>query len=230
MKNYLITGASSGIGFETASYLANNGDNVLAVARTQPKLEKLKSKNSERINIITEDITKQSSVDKITGFLNDKSVKLDGIMNNAGLLINKPFTELTDKDWEMQLQVNLMGPVKLVRALLPHFNKNAHILNISSMGGFMGSSKFPGLSAYSVSKGALSILTECLAVELADQNINCNCLCFGAVQTEMLEQAFPGLKAPVTAEEMGMYAGDFLSGGHKFYNGQVLPVTLADPG
>lgn len=230
MKNYLITGASSGIGFETAVYLAECGHNVIAVARTQSKLKDLKSRNSKNIEIIAADITEQNSIDKVTSLLKERSLSLDGLMNNAGLLINKPFADLTDEDWNKQLQVNLLGPVKLVRSLLPIFNKNAHILNISSMGGFMGSSKFPGLSAYSASKGALSILTESLAVELADRSLKCNCLCFGAVQTEMLEQAFPGLEAPVSAEEMGKYAGDFLSEGHRFYNGQVLPVTLADPG
>lgn len=230
MKTYLITGASSGIGFETALTLAEGGNTVIAVARTKSKLELLKSNNSEHIRVLAADITENSSSEKITDFLKEQSLQLDGIMNNAGLLINKPFTQLTDQDWDKQLQVNLLGPVKLVRTLVPFLKNNAHILNISSMGGYMGSSKFPGLSAYSASKGALSILTECLAAELSGQTIKCNCLCFGAVQTEMLETAFPGIEAPVTAKEMGSYTAEFLANGHKFYNGQVLPVTLGDPG
>jgi NAD(P)-dependent dehydrogenase (short-subunit alcohol dehydrogenase family) len=97
------------------------------------------------------------------------------------------------------------------------------------MGGFQGSDKFPGLSAYSVTKGTLSILTECLAVELQDKNIKVNCLCLGAVQTEMLNEAFPGLTAPVEASQMGTYISDFVINGHTFYNGKVLPVALQNP-
>jgi NAD(P)-dependent dehydrogenase (short-subunit alcohol dehydrogenase family) len=98
------------------------------------------------------------------------------------------------------------------------------------MGGYQGSSKFPGLSVYSATKGGLSILTECIATEFSDKKISCNSLCLGAVQTEMLEQAFPGIEAPVEPEEMAEYISEFILNGHKFYNGQILPVTLGDPG
>jgi NAD(P)-dependent dehydrogenase (short-subunit alcohol dehydrogenase family) len=97
------------------------------------------------------------------------------------------------------------------------------------MGGFQGSAKFPGLAAYSVSKGALSILTECLSVELSDKNIKANALCLGAVQTEMLEEAFPGIEAPLSAKEMGNYISNFAIEGSAFYNGKILPVALEDP-
>jgi NAD(P)-dependent dehydrogenase (short-subunit alcohol dehydrogenase family) len=109
------------------------------------------------------------------------------------------------------------------------FNNPSHIVNISSMGGFQGSAKFPGLSAYSVSKGALSILTEALSTEFASKDIRVNALCLGAVQTEMFEEAFPGFKAPLSAEEMGHYIADFALTAHRFYNGKILPVSLEDP-
>ena len=107
--------------------------------------------------------------------------------------------------------------------------KDAHIVNIGSMGGFQGSSKFPGLSAYSASKAALHTLTECLAQEFTEQGIKVNCLALGSAQTEMLEKAFPGYESPVMAFEMGKYIADFALTGHRFFNGKVLPVAVTTP-
>jgi NAD(P)-dependent dehydrogenase (short-subunit alcohol dehydrogenase family) len=107
--------------------------------------------------------------------------------------------------------------------------QGSHILNIGSMGGFQGSVKFAGLSAYSASKAALHTLTECLALELAGQEIKVNCLAIGSAQTEMLEQAFPGYQSPVMAFEMGKYIADFSITGHRFFNGKVLPVAVTTP-
>jgi NAD(P)-dependent dehydrogenase (short-subunit alcohol dehydrogenase family) len=97
------------------------------------------------------------------------------------------------------------------------------------MGGVQGSAKFPGLAAYSSSKAALANLSELLAEELKEKNIRVNCLALGAAQTEMLETAFPGYKAPVTAAEMAQWVGWFAINGHRFFNGKVLPVALSTP-
>lgn len=97
------------------------------------------------------------------------------------------------------------------------------------MGGFQGSSKYPGLSYYSASKAAIACLTECLAVELKQFGIKVNCLALGAVQTEMLAEAFPGYAAPVSSEEMGEYIAGFALTGQKFYNGKILPVAVTNP-
>lgn len=228
-KTVFITGASRGIGEQTARFLAEKGHTVIVVARSDDKLKKLAATYPDNIHPLALDITNEGSAKKIIELLENKKLRLDAIIHNAGLLINKPFKDQTLDDWQSQLNVNLLGPVMLTKNLLPYLNKSSHILNISSMGGFQGSSKFPGLSAYSVSKGALSILTECLAVELEKSAIACNSLCLGAVQTEMLEEAFPGMKAPVSSESMGEYIGNFSLTGHSFYNGKVLPVSLVDP-
>ena len=106
------------------------------------------------------------------------------------------------------------------------FTNPSHIVNIGSMGGFQGSSKFIGLAAYSASKAALANFTECLAEELKDKGINVNCLALGSVQTDMLNSVFPGYKANVTAPEMARYISEFTLYGHKFYNGKILPVSL----
>lgn len=229
VNHYLVTGASRGIGFEVVKYLANSNHLITAVARSQDKLSSLRGLYPEQIFTLSADITSEDSRKELVQHFSDKGLTLDGILHNAGLLINKPFADLTNKDWQKQLDVNLLAPVFLTRDLLRFLNPGSHVLNISSMGGFQGSSKFPGLTGYSVAKGALSIFTECLPGELSQKEVKCNCLCLGAVQTEMLESAFPGMEAPVKAAEMGRYVSNFLETGHSFYNGKVLPVALADP-
>ena len=117
----------------------------------------------------------------------------------------------------------------MIQALLTLFPKQSHILTISSMGGLQGSAKFSGLSLYSASKGALAVLTECLAEELSEQEIKCNCLALGAVQTEMLSKAFPGYTAPLNPEEMAEFIVEFALHGHRYFNGKILPVSLTTP-
>ena len=97
------------------------------------------------------------------------------------------------------------------------------------MGGIQGSQKFPGLSAYSTSKSTLITLTECLSEEFKIKDVSFNCLALGAVQTEMLAQAFPGYKAPISAMEMGSFISDFWLNGNKYFNGKVIPVSLTTP-
>jgi NAD(P)-dependent dehydrogenase (short-subunit alcohol dehydrogenase family) len=89
--------------------------------------------------------------------------------------------------------------------------------------------KFPGLAAYSSAKGAVITLSELLAEEYKENQIAFNVLALGAVQTEMLEEAFPGFKAPLTAEEMAHYIYNFSLTGNQFYNGKVLQVSSTTP-
>ncbi|SHE54911.1 Short-chain dehydrogenase [Fodinibius roseus] len=228
-KVIIVTGASRGIGYEVCQQLANRSHQVVAVARSAGPLKRLRQQYPAFISDIPADLTDQDAVDQLVRTVSSTFEGVDILINNAGTLINKPFEDLSLKDWRAQIEGNLISAVNITKQLLPHFNTNAHIINISSMGGFQGSAKFPGLSAYSVSKGALSILTECLSRELGGQGISVNALCLGAVQTEMLEQAFPGIKAPVSPEEMGEYIADFSLNGSAFYNGKILPVALEDP-
>ena len=124
---------------------------------------------------------------------------------------------------------NFIGHVRMIQGVMNLMPAGSHIVNIGSMGGFQGSMKFPGLSAYSASKAALHTLTECLAQEFAEQGIKVNCLAIGSAQTEMLEEAFPGYQSPVMAFEMGKYIADFSITGHRFFNGKVLPVAVTTP-
>lgn len=97
------------------------------------------------------------------------------------------------------------------------------------MGGHESTSKFSGLSAYSASKAALANLTECLAEEWKTEGISVNCLMLGAVNTEMLGEAFPGYQAPLNAVEMADFICDFSLKGNTFFNGKLLPVSLSTP-
>lgn len=230
MKTIVITGASKGIGFETAKNLANSGHRVIAIARSGDKLEALQ-KESTNIIIWKKDIRNinESNFDE---FLNQHSItQLDILINNAGLLVNKPFLDIDYEDFLSVFEVNFYSALLLSKVCVPYLlrSESSHIVNISSVGGVNNTIKFPGLSVYSSSKGALSILSECLAEELKETNIKVNCLALGAVQTEMLQQAFPDYEAPVSSLSMANYVSNFALEQHKYMNGQIVRVALSNP-
>ncbi len=232
--NAIVTGASSGIGYELVKNLVSNPrvEKVLALARRTDRLKVLANEcDSKKLFIETFDLQHGDFVElKTCSFFNNTD-RIDLLVNNAGLLVNAPFEELNIKDFQSSYEVNVFGPVKMIHAVLSLLrnSESAHVVNISSMGGFQGASKFAGLSAYSSSKGALSCLSECLAEEFKEDGIKVNCLALGAVQTEMLESAFPGYQAPITPSQMGSYIAEFGMNGHIVYNGKVLPVSLSTP-
>ncbi|PQB06217.1 short-chain dehydrogenase [Polaribacter filamentus] len=226
MKNVVITGTSRGIGFELAKLFAKNGHQVLAISRNTKPLETVNHKN---ISVLSVDISKNTDVKKVTNFIEQNWKQVDILINNAGKLINKPFTELTSDDFLEVYKVNVFGVAQITKNLIPFLPKGSHVVTISSMGGIQGSMKFPGLAAYSSSKGAVITLSELLAEEYKEQEIAFNVLALGAVQTEMLEEAFPDYKAPLSAAEMANYIHDFSLTGNKFYNGKVLEVSSSTP-
>lgn len=231
--NAIITGASSGIGFELVKTLLHDTHiyKVVGIGRRTERLHALslyaqENGMADRFIPIASDVmdVNRDLVRQLIGHV-------DILVNNAGLLRCAPFAELTDADFEEVYRTNVFAPARLIRQLLPVMGgeRPTHIVNIGSMGGFQGSSKFPGLSAYSSSKSALAGLTECLAEEFREQNIKVNCLAIGAVQTEMLACAFPGFVAPVSAQEMAEYVAHFALNAHRYYNGKVLPVSCTTP-
>ncbi len=229
MKTYIITGASKGIGYQTALSLLKKNHRIVAIARSADKLIRLQlESNSPNLITITADLTLSDDIESIKEKISQLA-PISGLINNAGVVLNKSFEETNIAEWRSVFELNVFSSVQLTQSLLPYMAKGSHILNISSMGGFQGSSKFAGLSAYSASKGALAILTECLSTELTSSKIAVNCLCLGAVQTEMLAEAFPGYEAPVKPEQMGEYISDFIVSGHQFFNGKILPVALNNP-
>lgn len=228
----VVTGASKGIGLEIVKQLAVDEDNtVLAIARNSKKLNLLKKTSPKNILIFAGDLTSPSVLNKINAFIKTKTKHVDVLINNAGHIIKKNFENISAKELQEVYDANVFAPFLLIQKLLPVMGKKtkSHIINISSIGGVQGSSKFPGLSAYSSSKGALAGLTECLAEEFKTKNIACNCLALGAVQTEMLGKAFPGYKAPVTAKQMANFIVDFALTGHQYFNGKIIPVSSTTP-
>jgi 3-oxoacyl-[acyl-carrier protein] reductase len=227
----IVTGASRGIGRELVKILASEGHQVLACARSGKKLYELKAEVGETAQIIplAIDLGASESYGSVVKTMKQHGLKPMVLINNAGYLVNKPFEELLANDFEQTFNINVKAVFLLVQALLPYMPKGAHIVNIGSMGGYQGSAKFPGLSLYSAAKGALAILTECLAEELNDKGIKANCLALGAAQTEMLAEAFPGYKAPLSAAEMAGFIADFSLNGSKYFNGKILPVSVSTP-
>jgi NAD(P)-dependent dehydrogenase (short-subunit alcohol dehydrogenase family) len=232
--NIILTGASSGIGFEAALELSLDSSNtVVAIARSADKLRSLleiaRGINPDckllpvEFDIVNDDYA------VLIPFIKERLGHIDILINNAGLLINKPFLETNPEDLFTMFESNVIGHFNMIKNLLPFMKAGSHIVNIGSMGGFQGSVKFPGLSAYSSSKSALHTLTECLAQELIETGIKINCLALGSAQTEMLEEAFPGYESPVLAFEMGKYVADFARTGQKFFNGKVIPVAVTTP-
>lgn len=236
--NVVLTGASSGIGYALAKTIAKNGNHVIfALARNKQKLTTLKEEclqiNQEtKLIPIPFDLSEvETNPEFITNCIEANVQHIDLLINNAGYLSNKHISETSNEKLIRAFKINSIAPILLTKTLLPYLEKAelSHVLNISSMGGFQGSVKFPGLAAYSASKAAIAVFTECFAEEYKEKNIRCNCLALGAVQTEMLEKAFPGFKAPVSAEEMACFISDFAFKQHHYFNGKIIPVSLNTP-
>ncbi|MCL5130091.1 SDR family oxidoreductase [Algibacter sp. L4_22] len=225
-KNIIITGTSRGIGFELVRLYAKAGHHVLALSRNEKPILNL---NLENVTCFSFDLNDEKAYEKVENFISENWKQVDVLINNAGALLNKPFAEITMADFEAVYKTNVFGVAEITRKTLPFMKANSHVVTISSMGGVQGSMKFPGLAAYSSSKAAVITLTELLAEEYKESGIAFNVLALGAVQTEMLEEAFPGYQAPTTALEMAQYIFDFSLNGNKYYNGKMLQVSNSTP-
>lgn len=226
MKNIIVTGTSRGIGFQLIKLFSEAGHNVLALSRNSKPVEELEL---ERCTSFPFDITNASDISMVSEFVKKEWQKVDVLIHNSGLLVNAPFSEIDIQTFKKIYDVNVFGVAALTQVMIPFMGKESHVLTISSMGGVQGSVKFPGLSAYSSSKGAVLTLTELLAEEYKESGPSFNALALGAVQTEMLNEAFPGYEAPLTALEMANYIMDFSLNGNKFYNGKILQVSSSTP-
>ncbi|NWJ50566.1 MAG: SDR family oxidoreductase [Bacteroidetes bacterium] len=233
--NIIVTGSSKGIGLEIVkSFASYENSKVIAIARNELSLLRLKEECSvlfpnSTIIPMPFDLSVSAFRTELQPRIQKYFSKIDILINNAGKMINKPFELLTEYEFDTLMDVNLKSAFKMIKVCLPMMHKGSHIVNIGSMGGVQGSAKFPGLSLYSASKGALAILSECLAEELKEKKISVNCLALGAVQTEMLQSAFPGYVAPNTPEQMASFITNFAMTGAQFFNGKILPVSISTP-
>ncbi|HPE34988.1 MAG TPA: SDR family oxidoreductase [Bacteroidales bacterium] len=232
--NIIVTGASQGLGYALVRKLAQSGNHrIIALSRNSRKLKEMQKTcaaayEQSKVFPLPFDLAAADYQPALQSILQCID-KVDILVNNAGLLVRKPFELMTDEDFDTIFNINVKSVFRLSQLLLPYFSTPAHIVNISSMGGFQGSAKFPGLSLYSAAKGAVVVLTETMAEELKDTGIKVNCLAFGAVQTEMLSSAFPGYKAPIKPDEMANFVADFALNGHRYFNGKTLPVSSSTP-
>jgi NAD(P)-dependent dehydrogenase (short-subunit alcohol dehydrogenase family) len=226
IKNIIVTGTSRGIGFEMVHLFANEGHNVLALSRNARPVNNL---HFENITSLAFDLCKSEDYKTVEKFIKSNWKHVDILINNAGTLLNKPFSNTSIEDFKKVYNTNLFGVAEMIRTVVPYMNKESHVVSISSMGGVQGSVKFPGLAAYSSSKGAVITLTELLAEEYKESGPSFNVLALGSVQTEMLEEAFPGYKAPNSAAEMAEYIAQFALTGNNYYNGKLLQVSSSTP-
>jgi len=225
MKTIIITGTSRGIGAEMVKQFADEGHTIISLSRnSNPEFA-----NLPNVYYNSVDLSNDASVAAFAIELKNQFKNIDILIHNAGTIVNKPFAEISSADFEYVYKVNVFGVAALTKAVLPLMNKGSHVVTISSMGGIQGSSKFPGLAAYSSSKGAVITLSELLAEEYKEQGVAFNVLALGAVQTEMLQEAFPGYKAPVNPNEMAAYIKNFALQGNQFFNGKVLQVSKTTP-
>jgi len=228
--NIIIIGGTRGIGKEVAILLAQERNNhILVTGRNEDALKSL-SEQFKNIYSLSLDLAKfDSHAESFGKVVSSYFTSVDILINMAGMIIVKDFINISSAEARLMIETNFIGPASVIKIIKPLMQKGSHIVNISSMGGFQGSSKYNGLSYYSASKAALASLSECLAVEFAESGICVNCLALGAVQTEMFEEAFPGYKAPVEAKEMAEFISDFAIKGHKFMNGKIIPVAINNP-
>ncbi len=224
MKNIVITGGSRGIGRELVDHFLAEGHTVFTLAR---KIEDLQSINHHNFYVSSCDLRQVANIDKC--FQQLPFDKVDILINNAGILIKKVFEENTYEDYLESFQVNYFAPARIIQMLEKRFNPHAHIVNISTMGAVQGSVKFPSLSVYGGTKASLVHLTEILAEEWKDKPLSINCLALGAVQTEMLAEAFPDYQAPLNAQEMAQFIANFALYQGKYFNGKIIPVSSSTP-
>lgn len=225
MKNIIITGTSRGIGYELALQFANAGHNVLAVSRKIPQT----LIENQNISCLGIDLSLGVGLAQIKDFIESTWQTVDIVIHNAGAILLKPFAEITAEEFEYIYKVNVFGVAALNRVVLPFMPSGSHVVTISSMGGVQGTVKFSGLSAYSSSKGAVITLSELLAEEYREKGIAFNVLALGAVNTEMLQEAFPGYQAPLSPKEMSDYIYNFALTGNTYFNGKVLQVSSTTP-
>jgi len=203
----IITGAGRGVGRSTARAFAQAGAKVVLCSRTQVQLDEVVSditqQGGEALAVVG-DVAREEDIRKLFEQTLQTYGRVDILVNCAGIVAVKPFLEMDTETWDEVINVNLRGTFLCCRTAFRVMAEQKHgvILNISSLSGVKGVEKFPGMSAYNVSKAGVVGLTEILAVEGKPYNIRVSAVSPGAVATEMLRQAAPHLKAGMTPDEL----------------------------
>lgn len=201
MQNVLITGANRGIGLETARQLLKKGMHVVISGRDEIKLsEALKElkAESQEVDMVVMDVSNFESVKAAAQHLSQGDIRLDVLVNNAGILLRADRSLLSHDDEILKTTINTnsYGPLRVVHAFLPMMKSPGRIINLSSEGGSMSEPLGGWSPAYCVSKTMLNAITRHLAYELKEKGIVVNAVCPGWVKTDM-----GGKSAPRSLEE-----------------------------
>ena len=182
-KTALITGAGSGIGRACALAFAREGARVALVGRRKDRLEKV-AKEMGEAEVFSADISNKERVDLLVREASARLGSLNILLNNAGVLVPGTAESISEEDWDRTFEVNVRGLWLLSRAVLPHMRKagGGSIINMSSVLGLVGARNRAG---YSASKGAVTMLTKCMALDHAADKIRVNCICPAFVETEL---------------------------------------------
>lgn len=223
----VVTGVGGGIGSDLCQVLSDKGIKTYGISRSGQHRDFGPGYTHLQMDIGNHPNRKHILEQKIEKGLNND---LHLLIHNAGSLANRKFEEFVREDILSILEINFLVPAELTIDLMPWLraSRMAHIVYIGSMGGFQGSIRFPGLSIYSASKSAGSSLMESLAAEYEGQNLFFNTLALGKVETDMLQDAFPGQKG-IESSVMAEFIADFSLNGYRFFNGKVLPVSAENP-
>ena len=206
-KVAIVTGAGRGVGRATAQLFAREGTRVVLFSRTALQLEEARQEivsQGGQATALAGDVANEEDIQTLFQHVQGMYGRLDILVNCAGIVAKRPFVDMDTTTWDQVMAVNLRGTFLCCREAfrIMAVQKQGVIINLSSLSGVKGVEKFPGMSAYNVSKAGVAGLTEILAVEGKPYNIRVSAVSPGAVDTEMLRQAAPHLKAGMTAEDL----------------------------
>ena len=225
----LITGGGRGVGRATAQQFAARGYHVVVCARTVNQIqETARSISAQGGSVlgIRCDVSKAGDVGALFDSTLEHFGRVDVLINAAATLVKQPFAQMKIETWDRVMDVNLRGAVLCCRRafdiMIPQ--GGGVIINISSLSGFPNVEKFPGLSAYNVSKYAVAGLSEILAVEGQPYNIRVLTVSPGAVDTEMLRQAAPDLKPGMTPDDLARILFFLASDDARHLTGVNIPI------
>ncbi len=233
-SSVLIIGASKGVGRAVVEELISRDvlSKLFLVSRSDVELQELKLK-AESENIVCDyrivDLNFPTKVgEQLMTWLQDEVI--DVFYYNAGYLSHQNLAGISFSEVEKMFNVNVFSFIESWKAIHQNVirSKKSQVVVSGSMGGYQGSVKFPGLSSYSSSKAALANLIEVLAEEHKEDEVIFNTLSFGAVNTEMLQEAFPDYSCDVQPSDMAQFVCDFILG-PRLFNGKNIPISITTP-
>lgn len=216
----LITGGGSGIGAACAEEFLRRGRPVVVVGRTASRLRSVKGALA-----LAGDVGDEAFARRAFAAARRRFGSVDILVNNAAHLVKKSFVDTTAAEWDETMRTNLRGPFLFSREFLRAAKPGRAIVHIGSLGGVQGTQKFPGLSAYTVSKHGVTGLAAAMAVEARPLGVAVFCVAPGAVDTAMLRKAAPGLKAGAIPSDIARVVADLAESARPdLLSGAVIPL------